>query len=141
MTSATAISRLGSRSELGVLQRLTGDYLAAAASTQQALKQYRDLGDRSGQAHALNQLGLVQQLTGDYPAAAASHQQALRLYRDLGQRHEQAEALNSLGEYPPGVQPASRPVTTTTRRLLSPAGRRASGGSTRPGRNRPQLPP
>ena len=76
-TSATATSRPGLSTELGVLQRLTGDYPAAAASHQQALELFRDLGDRAGQAHALNELGLVQQLTGDYPAAAASHQQAL----------------------------------------------------------------
>ena len=48
------------------LQRLTGDYRAAAASQQQALGQLRDLGERSAQASALNELGLVQQLTGDY---------------------------------------------------------------------------
>ena len=67
------------------MQRLTGDYPAAAASQQQALELFRDLGDRLGQASALNELGIVQQLTGDYPAAAASHQQALELFRDLGE--------------------------------------------------------
>ena len=65
------------------MQQLTGDYPAAAASHQQALELFRDLGDRLGQAYALNDLGIVQRLTGDYPAAAASHQQALALFRDL----------------------------------------------------------
>jgi Tetratricopeptide repeat len=51
--------------ELGVLQRLTGDYSAAATSHQHALEQFSDFGDRNGQSHALNNLGLVQQLTGD----------------------------------------------------------------------------
>ena len=44
-----------------------GDYAAAAASDQQALAQFRDLGDLAGQAAAPNELGLAQQLTGDYP--------------------------------------------------------------------------
>ena len=109
------------RSELAMLQRLTGDYAAAEASNRQAWEQWRSLGDRSGQARALNELGLIQQLTGDYPAAEASHQQALTLFRDLGQRREQVEVLNSLGNCPPAAQPASRPATTTIRRWPSPA--------------------
>ena len=51
---------------------LTGDFPAAAASHQQALALYRDLGHRVGQALAINSLGTVQMRTGDYPAAAAS---------------------------------------------------------------------
>ena len=66
------------------MECLTGDYPAAAASHRQALALYRDLGDRRGQAYALNHLGVVRRLTGDYRAAAASHQQAIPLYRDLG---------------------------------------------------------
>ena len=44
------------------------------------------LGDRPGQAYALNELGFLHVLTGDYPAAAASHQQALALARSAGDR-------------------------------------------------------
>ena len=44
----------------------TNDRAAAIASTQQALELYRDLGDRAGQAKALNGLGFVHRLTGDY---------------------------------------------------------------------------
>jgi hypothetical protein len=39
------------------LERLTGDYLAAAASHRQALKLFCDIGDKRGQAEALNNLG------------------------------------------------------------------------------------
>ena len=39
------------------MQQLTGDYPAAAASHQQALELFRDLGERLGQAEALNSLG------------------------------------------------------------------------------------
>ena len=80
------------------MQQETGDYPAAAASQQQALALFGDLGFLLGQAYALNDLGLVQQETGDYPAAAASHQQAFELFQDLGDELGQAEALNRLGE-------------------------------------------
>jgi len=82
---------------LGIVQELTGDYPAAAASLTQALQLSRDLGDRHGQAWALTQLGTMQRLTGDYPAAAASLTQALQLFGELGDRRGQAWALNQLG--------------------------------------------
>ena len=87
----------GGLNELGILQRATGNYPAAAASHRQALELYRGLGDRLGQASALDNLGRVQIETGEYPAAAASHQQALALYRDLGHPAGQALATGNLG--------------------------------------------
>ena len=94
---ADRAGQAGALNELGILQRVTGDYPAAAASHQQALELYRGLGDRLGQASALDQLGRVQRETGEYPAAAASHQQALALYRDLGHQAGQALAITNLG--------------------------------------------
>ena len=75
-----------------------GDYPAALADEQQALELFRRLGDRLGQAWALDELGLLHQVTGDYPAAAASSAAALELFHDLGDRHGLSKALNSLGE-------------------------------------------
>jgi tetratricopeptide (TPR) repeat protein len=97
VTSATCTVRL-KVSTISASCSKTGDYPAAAASQQQALALFGNLGHRLGQAYALNDLGLVQQETGDYPAAAASHQQALALFADLGNLLGQAEALNRLGE-------------------------------------------
>src|SRR6266536_4293109 len=57
--------------QLGIVQELTGDYPAAAASLTRALQLSGDLGDRRGQAWALKQLGVVQERTGDYAAAAS----------------------------------------------------------------------
>ena len=48
----------------GYVRRLTGDYPAAAQALEQALGIYRDLGDRLGQANALNDLGDVRRGTG-----------------------------------------------------------------------------
>jgi tetratricopeptide (TPR) repeat protein/transcriptional regulator with XRE-family HTH domain len=82
---------------LGVIQRLTGGYRAAAASHRQALALFRDLGDTPGQGTALTELGLVQQLTGDYPAATASLNQALAIFGTLGDQDGQAFAHLHLG--------------------------------------------
>ncbi len=82
---------------LGVIQRLTGGYRAAAASHRQALALFRDLGNTPGQGTALTELGLVQQLTGDYPAATASMNQALAIFGTLGDQEGQAFALIGLG--------------------------------------------
>ena len=68
--------------QLGAAHRLTGEYVAAAASLEQALRLSRALGDRLGEANALNELGTVQRLTGDILAATASHRKAHELYRD-----------------------------------------------------------
>jgi hypothetical protein len=82
---------------LGGAYRLTGNYLAATASLEQALDLCRTLGDRPGEAGALYTLGSVQDLTGDYLAAAANLQQALQLSSALGDRLGQANALTCLG--------------------------------------------
>jgi tetratricopeptide (TPR) repeat protein len=92
------LGQAGALSDLGDMQRLTGDYPAAARVLEQALGLYRDLGDRHGQANALYFLGDVRRLTGDYPAAAQALEQALGLYRDLGDRLGQANALSYLGD-------------------------------------------
>ena len=76
---------------------IQGHWNEAVTLGQAALAAARTIGDRHGQALALEGLGEVQQRTGDYPAAAASLAQALQLSRDLGDRHGQAWALNQLG--------------------------------------------
>jgi tetratricopeptide (TPR) repeat protein/transcriptional regulator with XRE-family HTH domain len=83
---------------LGDVQRLTGDYPAAARDLQEALSISRDLGDRPGQADALTNLGKVGQFIGDYPGATRDLQEALGICRDTGDRPGQANALTYLGE-------------------------------------------
>ena len=124
--------------QLGVVQELTGDYPAAAASLTQALQLFRDLGDRRGQAWALNQLGVVQRRTGDYPAATASLTRALQLFRDLGDRRGQAWALHDLGvvQQRTGDYPAAAASLTRALRAVPRPGRpaRPGLGPPRPGR-------
>jgi tetratricopeptide (TPR) repeat protein len=103
-TALAAARRAGDRlgeadtlAGLGVMQRETGDYPAAAASLAQAPAIYADLGDGPGQAYALNELGALRTLAGNYPAAAALHQQALALARGASDRLAEAATLNDLG--------------------------------------------
>ncbi len=79
------------------LLRQDGPWADAVARHTAAVQAARHLGDRLGQAGALNDLGATGRLTGDYPAAAEALEQALGIYRDLGDRVGQANALNDLG--------------------------------------------
>jgi DNA-binding XRE family transcriptional regulator len=79
-------AQAGVLDELGLLQQLTSDYRAAAATLAEAIGLFGELGDLPGQAYALNHLGLVQVDQADYPAAAASHRRALALAHDAGDR-------------------------------------------------------
>jgi tetratricopeptide (TPR) repeat protein len=87
---------LGALDCLGVVQQETGDY-AAAASQQQALALFRDLGNRLGQAEALNHLGELATRTANTQQARERHTQALAIARDIGAAPEEARALEGLG--------------------------------------------
>ena len=82
---------------LAGLLRRDGPWADAITRHTAAIQAARHLGDRLGQADALNDLGDVRRLTGDYPAAAQALEQALGIYRDLGDRLGQANALSDLG--------------------------------------------
>src|SRR5262249_62237249 len=68
--------------DLADVQRLTGDYPAAAQAQEQALGIYRDLSDRLGQANALTDLGMVRRLTGEFPGASRSQEEDLAAVPD-----------------------------------------------------------
>ena len=80
-----------------MVQQLTGDYPAAAASHQHALELLRDLGEPLGQAEALNRLGELSLRTSATGQARDQHIRALAITRDLGAPPEQARALEGLG--------------------------------------------
>ena len=82
---------------LAGLWRSDGPWAEAITRHTAAVAAARQLGDRLGQANALNDLGPVRWLTDDYPAAVQVLEQALALYRDLGDRAGQANALSNLG--------------------------------------------
>jgi tetratricopeptide (TPR) repeat protein len=76
--------------------RRTGDYPAAAQALEQALGIFRDLGDRGGEAEALNESGTLCRVSGDLAQAEECHRQALNLARAIASWDE-AYALAGLG--------------------------------------------
>ncbi len=93
------------------LLRQDGPWADAVARHTAAVQAARHLGDRLGQAGALNDLGATGRLTGDYPAAAEALEQALGICRDLRGRRGESNALNHLGavrlatgDYPAAAQ-------------------------------------
>ena len=82
---------------LAGLLRRDGPWADAVTRHTTTIEAAQRLGDRLGQANALNDLGVVRWLMDDYPAAAQDLEQALGIYRDLGDRRGQAIALNNLG--------------------------------------------
>ena len=107
-----------------------GDYPAAAASHQQALTLFADLGNRLGQAEALNRLGELAIRTADTPQARRHHTHALAIARDLSAAPEEARALEGLGhshlqDGDPGQAAAHmRQALTIYQRIGAPAARR-----------------
>lgn len=81
---------------LAGLLRVDGPWALALHTI--ALTAARSLGDRLGQASALNQLEGVRGLTGDYRGAVRDLEAALQQYRDLGDRLGQANAMTELGD-------------------------------------------
>jgi tetratricopeptide (TPR) repeat protein len=79
------------------VQRATGDYPAAAQALEQALGIYSDIGDRGGEATALNARGTVHRTSGDPAQAEGCHQQALELARAIASSWNEAHALAGAG--------------------------------------------
>jgi tetratricopeptide (TPR) repeat protein len=96
---------------IGGLLRRDGPWADAVTRHGAAIQAAIYLGDRLGQANALNDLGDARQLTGDCPAAARDLEEALAIYRHLDDRLGQANALHNLGflqllmsDYPAAAQ-------------------------------------
>jgi tetratricopeptide (TPR) repeat protein len=68
-----------------------------AATHQQALTLFREVGERGGEAFALLDVGQAQAQAGDYLGATAHLTQALALFRDLGNRYGEAGTLDQFG--------------------------------------------
>jgi tetratricopeptide (TPR) repeat protein len=112
------------------VQQETGDYPAAAASHQRALTLFTDLGNRLGQAEALNRLGELATRTADTAQARDRHAQALAIARDISAAPEEARALEGLGQAhlhdgsPGQAAGPLREALTIYQRIGAPAARR-----------------
>jgi tetratricopeptide (TPR) repeat protein/transcriptional regulator with XRE-family HTH domain len=84
-------------SAIATLLRRDGPWTDAIARHTTAVQATRHLGDRQGEASALNDLGDALYLSGDFRGAAKVQEKALSIYRDLGDQQGQANALSDLG--------------------------------------------
>jgi tetratricopeptide (TPR) repeat protein len=104
--------------DLGHLQELTADFVAATASITRAMEIYRGVGSQRGEAKALSELGVTERLTGRYAASAASLTAALRLFRSVGDLA--AEALDQAADLDRQRVCHAAPLgRTSTRTLLA----------------------
>ncbi len=89
---------LGLTAGLAALLRHDGPWAEALTRHATAVRSAQRLGDRLGQANALNNLGDVRRLTGDYLGAVRDIEEELGISRDIGDRLGQANALTNLGD-------------------------------------------
>lgn len=82
---------------IAALLRSDGLWADAVARHSVAVEAARRLGDRHGEAIALNDLGDALFLRGDLQAAAQMHDEAVSIYRELSNRQGYANALSDLG--------------------------------------------
>jgi DNA-binding SARP family transcriptional activator/tetratricopeptide (TPR) repeat protein len=82
---------------LGITQRLLGQYASANDTLNRAHTLYTELEDRLGEANALVGLGQIQQFMDDFGAAYQTLTRAHTLYTELEDLLGQANALNELG--------------------------------------------
>jgi tetratricopeptide (TPR) repeat protein len=110
-SSATTPVRPRTHHNLGWLWQVQGRYRDALAHSEEALRLFQRVGDRVGQARALNGTGWIHAQLGDHQRSLACCEQAVALMRELGDRHGEAGAWDSvafarhhLGAYQPAVE-------------------------------------
>jgi CHAT domain-containing protein/Tfp pilus assembly protein PilF len=75
----------------------SSQFQEALRSFQQALPIYQAIGDREGEAGALNNIGLVYDHLGDYANALDYYQRSLIIRRDMGNRESEGITLSNMG--------------------------------------------
>ncbi|HEY2690672.1 MAG TPA: tetratricopeptide repeat protein, partial [Streptosporangiaceae bacterium] len=68
------------------------------AYCEQGLAAIREVGDRNGEAAALDSLGYIHGGLGDPGRAADCYQRAIGIYRELADRFNEADTLVNLGD-------------------------------------------
>ncbi len=82
---------------LGAVFINQGGHARAKAYSEQALRIYREIGDRRGESGALNNLGAIAYGQTDYTEAKAYCERTLRIFREIGDRGDESTALGNLG--------------------------------------------
>jgi CHAT domain-containing protein len=82
---------------LGEIASARGEYDVAIARAGEAGAVYHNLGDKRGEARALNNWGAAELYRGDYPAALVRLQQALALSVSAGDRESEVQLVSNIG--------------------------------------------
>jgi tetratricopeptide (TPR) repeat protein len=83
---------------IGDVQQFRKETDAALASYDEALKLFRQVGDKLGEANVYLSLGGAKRSDKDYEGAKKDFQNALYIYRTIGDQYSQARALYRLGD-------------------------------------------
>ncbi len=94
-TSGHSAARAKALLAAGNLSRDQGDLEEALALHQESHSAYRFLGDRRGEANALNNLGIVAWHLEDHERAGTAFEMSRALYRELGDAWGLANSLNN----------------------------------------------
>ncbi|MEJ2556769.1 MAG: tetratricopeptide repeat protein [Anaerolineae bacterium] len=86
-----------SLNNLGYVSLDQGDYEAARAQLEIAVKLQREIGDRWEIANALHSLGSVTRAQGDYSAACSAYKESMTIFRELGDKRSIAYLLEDSG--------------------------------------------
>jgi len=101
---AAAIAKTGPQyqailtNNIANVQRRTGQHEDALANFRAALAQYRDIGDRRGQADTLNNIGWCFLEMNRDGEGLIHLQKARHLAAEIGERYIQAEAMHGIGQ-------------------------------------------
>ncbi|MBD0290579.1 MAG: tetratricopeptide repeat protein [Thermoleophilia bacterium] len=82
---------------LGVLRDQRGESEAAAELVERSLALFRDAGDATGIADALNSLGVIARVLGDLQRARSLLEESIALRRARGEEARAASAISNLG--------------------------------------------
>lgn len=87
----------GEENRLGNAAELAGKWDLAKGYYKQALRGYKKLGDRKGEAISLNNLGYVDELKGSIEEAEGLYRGSMAISKDIGYRLGECSSLNLLG--------------------------------------------
>lgn len=83
--------------QLGEQQYQNSQFIEAIATYEQILSLYLQIGDRVGEAEALERIGTMHDFLGEYSQALEVYQQALTIKKEHGDRAGEGSLLNSIG--------------------------------------------
>ena len=93
---------------MGDVQQFRAERDAALKNYEQALKLYRETGDKLGEANVLQAMGDVQQFRKELDAALKNYEQALKLFKDIGAKLGEANVLQAMGDATVSKEPTPR---------------------------------